>query len=199
MSNNPLKLLETMLADMENADPLYKPTRFWQSACDAIIKELREQGVERFKSLRTPLQFFVPSQDFPGFYREPKIYDPIRSALDSSIQNSARFQLRLQNMMSGQDQAMADYRVFKASSTNSRPFLDRVSESEVGAPLAAGDGVDLVTDDVADRPKRFSCLRGEQKVERLRRCDQDVRGVFLHPPAVDSRCVTGPQEGGDLG
>lgn len=134
MSESPFDLLDMMLADMSAADPLYQPTSFWQGASDLLVKEVREHGIGRFKSLRMPLRFFVPNFAFPDFYREPETYAGVREALRQSRENPSRLLLRLENMMSGRDQAMADYRVFLTGDIDQPPYLDRVSESRVGEP-----------------------------------------------------------------
>jgi hypothetical protein len=71
-------------------------------------------------------------------------------------------------------------------------------ERQVSAALVVGDGVDFVDDDGADVAQMFPRLaRGEQKVERLRRRDQDVRRVAQHAGALDGQRVAGADAGAD--
>lgn len=134
MPDSPFTLLDQMLADMTAADPLYQPTSFWQGASELLVEEVRQHGIEKFKSLRMPLRFFVPNYGFPDHYRQPETYLGVREALQNSRDNPARLMLRLENMMSGRDQAMADYRVLLTDDPTTPPYLDRVSESRVGEP-----------------------------------------------------------------
>lgn len=41
---NPQALLRPMLEDLEQAEPLYKPTNFWESGLPAIAAELERHG-----------------------------------------------------------------------------------------------------------------------------------------------------------
>mgnify|MGYP001819279203 FL=1 len=134
MTDTDFALLDNMLTDMSAADPLYQPTSFWQSASDLLVEEVREHGIECFKSLPLPLRFFVPNFAFPDYYRNPETYAGVREALKGARGKPDRLLLRLESMMSGREQAMADYRVFLAGDTDAPPYLDRVSESDLGEP-----------------------------------------------------------------
>ena len=67
------------------------------------------------------------------------------------------------------------------------------AQGEVGAPLAAGDRVDLVHDHVLDTAQDLARLAGEQQVQALGRGDQDVRRVPDEAPALVGRGVAGPR------
>ena len=77
----------------------------------------------------------------------------------------------------------------------SAPLIHQVgqpleAEGEVGPPLVAGQGVDLVDDhrvDAAEHGPRRG--RGHQQVEGLGGGDQDVRRVFAHGGALGGRGV----------
>ena len=124
-----------MLADMASADALYRPTNFWQVASEQILQEIEEHGIGRFKSLPMPLTFFVPTYSFPGYYQDTNSYETVRSALTACLDSPTRALLRLEHLMSGRERAIADYRVFLTDRIDQAPFLDRVSESQVGEPL----------------------------------------------------------------
>jgi hypothetical protein len=65
----------------------------------------------------------------------------------------------------------------------------------VGAALVARHRVDLVDDDRAHRAQhRAPALAREEDVERLRRGDEDVRGLPRHRRALARRRVSGPDE-----
>ena len=69
------------------------------------------------------------------------------------------------------------------------------AQGQVGAALAAGDGVDLVHDHVLDAAQDLARLAGEQQVEALRRGDEDVRRALDEVPALVRGRVAGA--GGD--
>jgi putative sugar O-methyltransferase len=56
-----LATLELMLADMERAPELYRPTNFWQTGLQGIVKDLRTRGVENFRSHPSALVMYVPT------------------------------------------------------------------------------------------------------------------------------------------
>ncbi len=59
-------LLNDMLDDMKNQEPIYQPTSFWASASKDIIADLKKDGFENFRSLTSSLGFFVPTYGVPG-------------------------------------------------------------------------------------------------------------------------------------
>jgi hypothetical protein len=70
----------------------------------------------------------------------------------------------------------------------------------VRAALRAGDGMNLVDDDGAERAEHRSAAHArEQDVERLRRRDEDVRRLAQHPGARGGRRVAGADGDADLG
>ncbi len=64
-------------------------------------------------------------------------------------------------------------------------------QRQVRPPLGCGHRVDLVHDHPLGTGKRLPCARGQHQVQRLRGRDQDVRGLFEHPPALALRGVAG--------
>ncbi len=73
------------------------------------------------------------------------------------------------------------------------------AEREVGAALGAGDGVDLVDDDVLHPAQDVARRAGQHQVERLGRGDQDVRRVAGDVAPVLGRRVAGPAGDRDAG
>ena len=71
-------------------------------------------------------------------------------------------------------------------------------EREVRTALGAGDGVDLV-DGTERAEHRAAADAREQDVERLRRCDEDVRRLAQHAGAGARRCVAGANGDANLG
>jgi hypothetical protein len=72
-------------------------------------------------------------------------------------------------------------------------------ESEMGAALVVGDGVDLVDDDGADSAEVFPALAGgKEDVERFWSGDEDVRRVAEHGGTLFGQGVAGADAGADL-
>ncbi len=72
-------------------------------------------------------------------------------------------------------------------------------EGEVGSALVVGYSVDLVDDDGADSAEVLAGFAGgEEDVEGLRGCDEDVGRVAEHGGALFGEGVAGADSGADL-
>src|SRR2546428_67796 len=71
-------------------------------------------------------------------------------------------------------------------------------QREVRAALRRDDGVDLVDDDALHRAERLAREARQDQVQRLRRRDENVRGLALVTGSLARRCVAGPDRGGGL-
>ena len=71
-------------------------------------------------------------------------------------------------------------------------------ERQVGAPLGAGDGVDLVQDDRADPEQRLPGLGRDEQEQRLRRGDEHVRRAQRERATLGGRGVAGADADGDV-
>ena len=56
-----LAILDQMLAEMERAPELYRPTNFWQTGLRGIVTDLQSRGVEDFRSHPSARMMFVPT------------------------------------------------------------------------------------------------------------------------------------------
>jgi putative sugar O-methyltransferase len=56
-----LAILDQMLAEMERAPELYRPTNFWQTGLRGIVEDLRSRGVEDFRSHPSARKMYVPT------------------------------------------------------------------------------------------------------------------------------------------
>lgn len=126
--------LDLLLADMDSAEELYRPTQFWRVALQRLVDELRGDAIARFRSLPGPLSYFVPTYAFPGAHAEPARFDELRAALGRIPLGDPRVMLHLERLLSGEAQAESDYRVLLAADSPRAPHLDRFSESSEGAP-----------------------------------------------------------------
>ncbi|MBW0105712.1 putative sugar O-methyltransferase [Pseudonocardia sp. KRD291] len=56
----PRALLEAMLSDLDGAPDLYKPTNFWQTGLEQVVKDLREHGFSDFRRHPSATFFYAP-------------------------------------------------------------------------------------------------------------------------------------------
>lgn len=128
-------LLYKMLADMESAPALYRPTQFWCQAVGRIVEDARSLGMECFRRWPSALSYFVPTYSFPGWKENPQLYDSVLSAFHALQLKDARPERLLRGLMAGEAQAYADYRVYLASHEGGPLHSDRASESACGNPI----------------------------------------------------------------
>jgi putative sugar O-methyltransferase len=129
------ELLAALMADMDGADALYRPTEFWRAALTRLATEAASGGLERFRSLPGPLSFFVPTYGFPGYAQDPMRFAQVEAELASLKLSDTRCAKHLERAFSGEAQAEADYRVLLAADTPSAPWLEAFSESRIGDPI----------------------------------------------------------------
>ncbi len=132
---NSYPVLERMLQDMNTQSELYRPTAFWERALTSLVTGLKEGGIENFRALPQSLSFFVPTYAFPLHLMEKERLQPVIDTLHSLETPCKRSTLRVKNFLSGQQLAMADYRVQAASDIDCPPFTNAISESTTGNPL----------------------------------------------------------------
>jgi len=132
--NTKYKLLNIMLDDMQKQDILYKPTSFWQYGSKLIIDELEKYDIKDFRKLSATRSFFVPGYSAVEYLDNPNKYDPTIKDFDNII-NDKRFVARLQRLFTGYSSAFCDFRVLKSTNINKKPYLDKISESNIGNPV----------------------------------------------------------------
>lgn len=120
---------------MREAPELYRPAVFWEDASSRIVSELETHGIDSFRSLATPMGYFVPTWGVPvnGFTREQ--VETLEREFGTRHPESRKALLALNQFLSGEMAAWADYRVLMAADDPSRlPHLHRFSESAAGRP-----------------------------------------------------------------
>ena len=134
-THNYPELAQAREAMLEQSE-LYRPTVFWGEASSRIVSELESNGIERFRSLSTALGFFVPTYGIPGGGFSAEQVWGLRGWLKGEYPKDAKPQLALNQFLSGQISALADYRVLQAADDpNCLPYLHTFSESTVGEPV----------------------------------------------------------------
>lgn len=134
MVENRYALLELLQNAQENADDIYKPTKFWSRKCDELTSDIREKGVENFRNLESCLYMFVPSYGFHDMKVNMSLYDKVVGTLSDFFINNEKYGIYLMQYMSGEAQALSDYRVFLASDRDMKPYISDIDESKIGNP-----------------------------------------------------------------
>jgi putative sugar O-methyltransferase len=128
--------LTLALQDMRGQTEAYQPTPFWADASGSIVDEIQAQGIERFRALPLPLNFFVPTYGVPGNSFTPALRDSLRRLLADECPQATKPKLALDNFLSGQASALSDYRVLQAADNPNRlPHLHFFSECTTGEPV----------------------------------------------------------------
>ena len=118
--------LADMLADMETAPDIYKPTNFWSSGLPDLIKDIEKLGVETFRTHPSAAFFYVPVYASSTLRKWGHILLPLADRLPK------RKKARLMRRLSRSDRAWLDYRLFMATSVEGGLPVNEVSESSVG-------------------------------------------------------------------
>ena len=128
--------LALALEAMKTQSQLYRPKVFWEEASCRIVAELLSDGIDRFRSLKTALSFFVPTYGTPGGGLSVDQVKGLRDWLKAEYPKDVKSKLAVNHFLSGYMSALADFRVLSAADDASRlPYLHRFSESKFGEPV----------------------------------------------------------------
>jgi putative sugar O-methyltransferase len=116
-----------MLADLKGADPIYRPTRFWERGLSAVVADLKRLGWSGFRRHPSAKIFYAPLYARGSYSSIAPIIRTATRALPRRVQAIA-------DILDGIDLARQDYRVVRASCMCVRPFW-QVSESTIGEPV----------------------------------------------------------------
>lgn len=111
--------------------PLYAPTPFWMEGAQRLIADIDVYGIENFRNIGAPLDFFVPTYGHPGNSLGD---DQIAAILACVHPATAKQTAIVEKWLSGYDHAQADYRTFAAAARHVAPCLFNFSESSTGNP-----------------------------------------------------------------
>lgn len=123
-----MRILKMMLDDMASAEKLYKPTNFWQSGLERIVRDLEEQGFENFREHQSAQVFYAPVYAHRHWRKRRRLATALVWILGLLRRRSGQ---ALRRRLVGIDSAFQDYRVFRASDSQGGIDLD-VGESDVG-------------------------------------------------------------------
>lgn len=116
---------------MYEQSSLYQPTEFWKSASKDIFENIQSEGINNFRRSAIPLKFFVPTYGIPGNGLSKDILSSVTE--DETLTDKQK--KTLFSLLSGSQQAEADYRVFLASNLARNTNLLTFSESGIGNPV----------------------------------------------------------------
>jgi putative sugar O-methyltransferase len=120
-------VLDQMLADMERAPALYRPTNFWQTGLRGIVEDLRSRGVEDFRSHPSARVMYVPT-----YTESSRVLRLAGAALRRRpLAGVPGLRWRLLN----HNQAWFDHAVATGLDTDGGLVLRGATESTVGAPV----------------------------------------------------------------
>lgn len=120
---------------MMNAPVHYRPAVFWEEATSRIVSEIEAHGIDSFRSLSTPMGYFVPTWGVPVNGFTQKQVETLEREFMDRHPESKKALLALNQFLSGEMAAWADYRVLKAADDPSCvPHLHQFSESKAGRP-----------------------------------------------------------------
>lgn len=127
--------IELISTDMKQADSKYLPTSFWQFGAKGLQQDIETNGIENFRGLKSALSFFVPTYTFHGWASSPAKYQEMMTLCETHLSGNQKAILSMQDFLSGENHARSDFRVYKASDSNKKPFTDNFNESSVGSPV----------------------------------------------------------------
>ena len=130
----PLERLQLMLRDMEQADPLYRPTRFWESGLAPIVRDLEQLGFESFRAHPSAHFFYVPLFARRSYLRSRGTIDRVVRWANVGSRSKSRLH-RWYRDKRGLTEAQRDYDVLVAADTDAPPRLTEFRESDVGDPI----------------------------------------------------------------
>lgn len=128
-------LLNDMMEDMKSQEQIYQPTLFWEAASKDIIADIAKNGCENFRSLKSTLNFFVPTYGVPGNTMTNEEVGTIEQAILKNTERGSKKHMTFMQMLSGEFWALSDYRVYMAGDEKDKyPDISALSESKVGNP-----------------------------------------------------------------
>lgn len=128
--------LQEAFALLEKQNDLYRPTSFWAEASHKLAHEFEATGIENFRRGPLALSYFVPSYGPPTLGLTKDQVDLLTRTLSGEYPEHSKGMLALNAYLSGQLNALADYRVLLAANSSPDALgLTDFSESSIGNPI----------------------------------------------------------------
>ena len=128
--------LQRAFTSIESQSDLYRPTSFWSEASQKLAYEFEAIGIENFRRGPLALSYFVPSYGPPTLGLTKDQVDLLTRTLSGEYPEHTKGMLALNAYLSGQLNALADYRVLLAANSSPDALgLTDFSESSIGNPI----------------------------------------------------------------
>jgi len=128
--------LHRAVAELQKQSNLYRPTSFWEDASKKLVLEFEELGVENFRRGPLALSYFVPTYGPPTLGLNKDQIDLITNTFVGHYPDHDKGVLALDAYLTGQLNALADYRVLLAANHAADVLgLTDFTESSVGNPI----------------------------------------------------------------
>ena len=121
------------LAEIDDADPLYRPTNFWQPGLHELLADMDRMGLERFKSWPAAAYWFYPTY---GANLRPETTEAAVAQTIELQPDAQRHEARLREGLSGAAEARRDLEVVRILWDQERwPFkIMARGEANIGEP-----------------------------------------------------------------
>ena len=128
--------LEKALALLEKQSALYRPTLFWADASQRLAHEFEGTGMENLRRGPLALSYFVPTYGPPTLGLRKDQVELLTQTFQEHHADHTKGKLALNAYLSGQLNALADYRVLLAANSATDALgLTAFSESSIGNPI----------------------------------------------------------------
>jgi putative sugar O-methyltransferase len=123
---NEAQVLSAMLEDMKSAPDAFRPTNFWSGGVPQLVADLNDDGFSAFRTLPSALSYFVPAYGEKFYLLNQDRIERLLGRLGK------RRAASVTKAVSKSERALADYRLFLATTTNSALNLTSICESDAG-------------------------------------------------------------------
>lgn len=121
--------LNLVAQDLNIQKKIYHPTTFWKNVSLNFNNIFKKKGLKNFRRYNLSTNYFVPMYNF---LREKNL-DTLKK---KSKNYSKKFKYYLENLISGEFEALSDYKTFLAGDNKKKnPVLNKFSESKIGRPI----------------------------------------------------------------
>ena len=173
----PAENFSEMVAEVERADPIYAPSKFWEHYNALNLEQFAEHGLANFKlTANQNYHSFTPTSLFDAkvrqlikWWRASPTLKPLLFALETAYARSSKpgALLTQQAFLGFTTQRMQVYRAFVvlvwlySRSVDKFGVLSRLEEPVLGNPIRVRSGAKLVSQDLATSSREFNAIMGQ--------------------------------------
>ena len=131
---NKADMISKLFTEQKNQPAIYQPGVFWEKALEDILNPYLTMGMQKFRSNRVNLKYFVPTYGSPANGFENGAVNEIIGSFDGKL--NFKQELFIKRQFDGSAHALSDYRAFIISNKSRDPLgLSNFSESKIGQPI----------------------------------------------------------------